>query len=266
MNFKCFLDDSKDQNQSKLLVSAGFLGLKEDWHRLTAEWKRALKKHGLRYFKTSEYKMLDGEFARFKSRAFPPPTGRQAASAIRSELQGVLRRNPRILGVGIAIPVEDYARVCSRPDAQGIFPGDPYQRALEGVLLEAVKLAKMVAGEDVRIGFVHDDGPDSALLRSVYEGFKVANPRTATHMDGFRPLCDRKNPPLQLADMVANFTLVVGLDWLTNGRQAKWATEMESNIGKLGVWTEHVMLSILKRNLIRRNRPVPVDLQGSEYG
>ncbi len=266
MLFHCFLDDSKDQNQSQLLVSAGFLGTKDDWHKLRVAWKKQLKKHGLEYFKTSEYKMLSGQFSRFKTAAFPPPTGRRAASEIRSDLQAVLRNNPRILGVGLAVPVDDYNKVCARPEAKGVFPGNLYQRALEGVLLEAVRLAHKLTGPNTRVAFVHDDGPDSAQLKAVYNGFKIANPKTAKSMVGFLPLCDKEHPPLQLADMVANFTLGVGLEWLTNGREAKWANEMQNNIGKLGIWTEHVMLSILKRNLIRLEKRVPTDLQAAEYG
>src|SRR5712691_6322885 len=87
MLFHCFLDDSKDQNQSKLLVSAGFLGTKDDWHHLRIAWKKRLKKDGLKYFKTSEYKMLEGEFARFKTAAYPSPNGRNKASQITNDLQ-----------------------------------------------------------------------------------------------------------------------------------------------------------------------------------
>jgi len=262
MLYHGFLDDSKDQNQSKLLVSAGFVGTKDAWHKLRVAWKKRLKKDGLKYFKTSEYKMLEGEFSQFKSTFYPPPTGREKAAEIRSDLQAILRNNPDIAAVGIAIPVDDYKKVCARPEAAEIFKGNPYQRALEGVMFETVKL---VSPQD-KVTFAHDDGPDFDVLRAVYEGFKIANPRTAESMAEFVPLCDKEHPPLQLADMVANFTLGVGLDWLVNGREVKWATEMESNIAKLGIWTEHVMLSILKRNLIRFGKPIPADLQGEEYG
>lgn len=265
MLFHCFLDDSKDQNQSKILVSAGFLGTKDDWHHLRVAWNKCLRKDGLKYFKTSEYKMLEGEFRRFKTSAYPPPTGRQQASKIRDDLQGILKKNPRILGVGEAIPIEDYNKVCARPEAQGIFPGSPYQRALEGVLLEAVTLAHKLS-PDSEVAFVHDDGADFDWLRAVYEGFKIVNPKTAKSMKGFLPSSDKEHPPLQLADMMANFTLGAGLEWLNNGRQAKWASQMSDNIGKLGIWNEHLMLHILKRNLIRKGLPVPLDLQAEEYG
>jgi hypothetical protein len=265
MLYHCFLDDSKDETQSKILVSAGFLGTKDDWHHLRVRWKKRLKKDGLKYFKTSEYKMLSGEFAKFKTAAYPVPSGRAKAAEIRSDLQSLLQREPGIAAVGIAIPVGDYEKVCARPEAADIFKGMPYQRALEGVMLETVKLMLRRSPQG-KVAFVHDDGPDFDVLRAVYEAFKILNPRTAESMAGFMPLSDKEHPPLQLADMIANFTLGVGLDYLGNGGEAKWATEMGNNIGKLGIWTEHVMLSILKRNLIRKGLPVPADLQAEEYG
>jgi len=266
MLYHCFLDDSKDQTQSKLIISAGFVGTKDDWHKLRVAWKKRLRKDGLKYFKTSEYKMLEGEFGQFKTAAYPPPTGRQKAAQIRSDLQQILKQNPRIAAIGNAVPVEDYARVMARPEADGIFFGNPYHRALDNVMLETVNLIHKLVGHNTKVAFVHDDGPDFDELRAVYEAFKIANPRTAESLAGFLPLSDKDHPPLQLADMVANYTLGVGQTWLENGREAKLATEMEENIGKLGIWTEHVMLSVLKHNLMRQGKPIPVDLQGEEYG
>jgi hypothetical protein len=262
----CFLDDSKDQNQSKLMVSAGFFAPQPDWSSFRMAWKSVLRKYGLEYFKSSEFNHLTGQFEKFrKDPSYPKPKGREEAKLIRSELQGVLRNHPKILGTGMCIPLDDYAKVCARPDANEIFTGNPYQRALEAVMLETVKMVRRIPGRNA-VAFVHDDGSDFDMLREIYNKFKVKNPKTAKYMAGFQPLDDKEHPPLQLADMIANFVLEVGLEWLSNGREAKWATEMEANIGKLGIWTEHVMLSILKRNLIRLGKPVPLDLQADEYG
>jgi hypothetical protein len=88
MLFRCFLDDSKDQEQSKVFSSAGFLGGKDDWIALRVLWEQCLKECGINYFKASEWKMLQGEFARFKTPAYPIPKGREAANKIRA-LEGV---------------------------------------------------------------------------------------------------------------------------------------------------------------------------------
>jgi hypothetical protein len=71
MVYQCFLDDSKDQNQSQMVISAGFFATKEDWGRLRSAWTTALRKEGIDYFKKSEYKMLEGQFKQFKTAAYP---------------------------------------------------------------------------------------------------------------------------------------------------------------------------------------------------
>lgn len=74
--------------------------------------------------------------------------------------------------------------------------------------------------------------------------------------------------PLQMADMIANNTLEVGLDRLSKGvaelDQARIA--MKENINLLGLWNEDYMLSVLKRNLVVRGRPIPLDLQPESVG
>lgn len=262
MLYQCFLDDSKDQHQQKLVISAGFYGDKDSWHGVRRSWRKCLRKHDIEYFKTSEYKMLRGQFASL--RTFPTPQGRDKASEIRAELLSILRRHPDIHGLGVTLPMEDFEKVCTRPDGE-IMRGLPYQRAFEGVLFEAVKLIRKLPGKNA-VAFVHDDGPDFNMLRTVYSGFKIANPKTAEFMAGFRPLSDKEHPPLQLADMIANLTLEIGTQWLADRRPLRGLKHMQENIRMLGVWDEHYMLSILKRNLIRFGKPIPLDLQADEYG
>ena len=121
MVFQCFLDDSKDQDQTKVFVSAGFLGTKDHWSELRVAWRKCLKEHEIDYFKTSEYKMLRGQFAKFKTAAYPPPTGREKANEIRDSLLAIPRNLGGIKGFGLVIPVEDYAKVCARPEAKDFF-------------------------------------------------------------------------------------------------------------------------------------------------
>jgi Protein of unknown function (DUF3800) len=265
MVYQYFLDDSKDQNQSQMVISAGFYGTKEDWGKLRGTWITCLKRDGLEYFKTSEYKMLDGQFRKFKTSAYPPPKGRQKASEIRSALLQILKGISGIQGVGVGIPIEDYEKVCSRPEADDFFPANPYRRALEGVLFESVKAIRQTPGKHM-VTFVHDNGEDYDALRGYYDQFKVANPKTAQFIAGFQALDDKKHPPLQLADMVANRSLELGLEWLANNRSPSVLREMVGNIHHFGTWTEHYMLSILKRNLKRLGRPIPLDLRSTDYG
>ena len=117
------------------------------------------------------------------------------------------------------------------------------------------------------VAFVHDNGPDFDELRAVYKGFLAVNPGIAKVCGGgFQPLDDKMHPPLQAADMIANFTLGVGQKWLAEGRTKQKKSEMKENIAKLGIWDTHYMLSILKHELTRWGKPIPLDLQSAEYG
>ena len=51
-------------------------------------------------------------------------------------------------------------------------------------------------------------------LAELYKQFKKLNKRTAKYLVGFSQLDDKVNPPLQAADLIANRTLEIGLDWI----------------------------------------------------
>jgi len=266
MVYHCFLDDSKDRHQTKLMVSAGFFGTKDDWSNLRAGWARILRKHGIEYFKSSEYYRLSGQFSKFKSGEYPPPRGREAAEQIRSELQAKLEQCPNIYGIGVMVLLEDYKRVLSRPEAQRVIPLDPYHTALDSVIYETVKAVNRRPGPNV-VAFVHDDGPDFASLEVSYRKFRDKNPKTARSLGGFAGLDDRQHPPLQAADMVSNYAMQLGLKALAKGGTALTAVckEMTANIRKLAYWDENYILSYLKSQLVHRKLPIPIDLQDERY-
>ena len=264
MVYHCFLDDSKDQNQSKLMVSAGFFGTKEEWGGLRVAWKKVLKAHGLEYFKSSEYYSLTKQFAQFKTDEYPKPKGREAAQEIRSELQAVIQQHRGIRGVGISVLLEAYGRVYARPEAKGVLPGNPYEAALDSVMYETAKIIRARPGRNM-VAFVHDDGDEFDGLRSAYRKFTEVNPSIAKFMGGFQPLDDKLHPPLQAADMVANYNLQLGLEGLASGNMKANVQEMRQNINLLGFWDEGFILAVLKRNLISKGNPIPVDLQSKEY-
>jgi hypothetical protein len=268
MIYDCFLDDSKDEKQEHIVLSAGFFGTKQEWGNMRAQWGKILRDEGIEYFKTSEFKSLDGQFERFHDEVkYPTPVGRDEARRIKAALQDVMKRHSLIRGIGITIPVADYNEVCARPEAQGVMFGSPYHRALESVMHETVKVVRsMPGGNNNRVAFVHDEGSDSGELYKVYLNFKTNNPNTAKFMAGFSSLDDKIHPPLQAADMLANNTLSIGMEWLKENRAVEKQIEMQSSIQKLGIWDTHFMLSVLKRNLPRHGKVIPLDLQRPDYG
>jgi len=98
--------------------------------------------------------------------------------------------------VGRVIPVEDYQKVCARPEAQEFFAAKPYRRALEGILNEVARGIEGLPGKHA-IAYVHDDGEDFDELRHYYNDYKAINKRHAKLMAGFMPLNDKEHPSLQ---------------------------------------------------------------------
>lgn len=266
MTFTCFLDDSKDRSQEVAVVSAGFVGTKDDWEQLRSSWKATLKKHGLEYFKSSEYYGLSGQFAKFRSAEYPCPKGREAAQQMRSELQAVLGNHPRIRGLGVLIVINDFHRVMSRPEARGIIPPNPYHIAFNSVLDRTVKNVVSWSKHGV-VAFVHDSGPDYASLRSSYEEFKKRNPNRARRIAGFSPMDDKEHPELQAADMMANYAMQRSVEAIEKGDGNLRATveEMKANIHELNYWDEDYLLSYLKHILTEYKKPIPEYLQDTKY-
>lgn len=260
MLFHCFLDDSKDKSQTQVYISAGFIGIEDDWKAFRILWNEILSTNKIRYFKSSEYNWLEGEFSRFKTDAYPRPSGRQAAKKIKDELLGTARCFTHIRGVGIAIPVPIYRKVCRLEDAKLFFDTpDLYRRALEGVFNETIKQIELLPGENAVL-FVHDEGPDWDQLDAYYREYRIRNPRHAKKMAGFVPLDDKRHPPLQLADALANQSVGDGTEWLANG-QVTLEDEKEFNLCKLGVWDEATMLRLLRHTLKTRGLPISEELE-----
>ncbi len=264
MVYNCFLDDSKDHDQTKVMVSAGFFGTKEDWGSLRLSWQKILNNHNMEYFKSSEYYHLKGQFEQFKKH--PKPKGREAAQEVRKELQAVLERHPNIHGVGVLILLEDYYKALSRPEAQGVLPQNPYHTALNSVMYETVRMVKSRPGHNM-VAFVHDDGPDYDSLRSSYEHFRKGNPKTAKVLGGFLPLDDRIHPPLQAADMVSNYAMQRGVDALQKSDDSLKTIfeEMTVNVKKVGYWDEDYILYALKTLLKKGGKTIPLDLLTEKY-
>jgi hypothetical protein len=257
---QCFLDDSKDANQSKMLVCAGFVGERSDWISFRSGWSKQLKEAGIDYFKTSEYKMLTGQFEKF--RQLPPPHGRNAARAIRDNLLSIIHSYENLRWVGVCVPMDEWNSVASRPEATGVLE-HAYHRAIESIWVETVRrgFRRSRRHRHSCVAFVHDDGPDYPELSALYTAFRKLNPITAKYMVGFAGLDDKLTPPLQAADLVANHTLEIGMKWLDNGKTVKDQSELQSSMGFLAVWREDYAKAVLHHELKRKGLPIPADLE-----
>jgi len=104
------LDESVDRLQRHAYVVAALLTSQQNWSSIERAWKKRLEKDGLTYFKTSEYRGLNGEFSRFKNEElYPKPTGRKAAREILNDLKLILKSED-LVGLGLAINLQDYRK------------------------------------------------------------------------------------------------------------------------------------------------------------
>ena len=258
MVYFSYLDDSKDRGAHRVMVSAGFYATQPAWASFRTDWNKTLAKHNLNYFKSSECHSVSGEFAQFRAAlgSYAKQDERDRARKVRDELQLVLSQHPAIRGIGVAVQLEDYRRLASHPEALNVLPRDPYKAALSSVMFETVTHMRKVSRNSV-VSFVHDLGDDFEVLRGCYRAFRDMNRGTARFMGGFSAMDDKTNPALQAADLIANHTTFL-MGKKLDSKNA--LIEMGDNISRLGYWDEKYVAAILKNGLIKRGKPIPLDL------
>lgn len=205
MLFRAYIDDSADKRQKTVMVAGALVATHREWTDFSVEWKKQLRVAGLKYFRSTEYYSLTGEFARFRDRSkYPPPLGRRAATALRSRLETLLNPN-RMRGLVSIVPVQTYLTFRSSvPGAVERLPDDVYSAALLSMFLECACMVRERIPGQHRLAFVCDDSPKAPIYSQVYSTFKEKNPGVAGIMEGMVHVDDKKHPPLQAADMIAS--------------------------------------------------------------
>lgn len=245
MVYDAFIDDSKDRYAEIVVVSGIFIGDRERWGHLRTKWNKRLEKEGMKYFKSSEYYGLRGEFRKFQSQSeYPPPTGREAAKCVFDDLEAIIKES-NLMSLGIVIPVNAYNEVMAMPEAQGKIPTRPYSLALNSGFFEAIKAINRNPGKHT-VTFVHDDDERFPEYRSLYDEFRKKNPKTARQMGGFNSLDDKKNPPLQAADLAANVTCNFAKQWLEDKSEAS-LQRLRSTMYMIGIWDKNYILAVLRQ-------------------
>ncbi len=256
--YECYLDDSKDGRQEIAYVCAGFYGTKKTWNRFNRAWDKQLKAEGIEYYKSSEFKSLTKQFARFKK--LPEPYGRETATQVKERLERIAYDCHGLHGVGVAVPKADHDAVLSHDSAELVFPKKYiYHRAFEWTLLKATELA-CKSKENRAIAFAHDDEDDFNELRDLYRSFKKTNPKFAYHMCGFQPLDDKVTPALQIGDMLANSVMGTSVAFITGKEGAAQSRIFMNDQTKLYVWSRELGEKMLLREMAKRKIPVPQSL------
>ena len=124
-----------------------------------------------------------------------------------------------------------------------------YEDAAFQLLIHALvtRLKTEFKGKNYQIGFIHDESAKSEKLEASYRCFKKRHPHLADCMRNFTSLDDKKNPSLQMADLMAD----VGRDMISR-KIDNPAFDIAPRVGINGsvfvvdCWQEDGMLRIVR--------------------
>ena len=217
--YRSYMDDSKDQKQEDIVTVGAVIAAHGDWAAIRKKWNARLKRDGLKYFRSTEYYSLRGEFDVFRHPVkYPKPKGSEAAKALRDDLEAILRG--QAVGIGVAIPLKLYHEFRQTvPGAAEKFGGDALYSALQSAMIECGWLVKDQMPLDKkerpnRLALVYDKEDRAVLYASAFDDFQKRNPILGEMMDGLVALDDKLHPPLQAADMMASLTKELSLPLL----------------------------------------------------
>ena len=159
------------------MVAGALMGTHRQWVDLSKDWRKRLKRDGLKYFRSTEYNSLTGEFYRYRDAVkYPKPMGGDAATALRNDLDELIKKY-QIVGVASVIPLAMFREVIMEEGLMSTFNPNPFSAAMQTVMRECALIAREHLSVDAgnRVAFVCDDGPSSALLSAAYAEFKNKN-------------------------------------------------------------------------------------------
>ncbi|MBA2680558.1 MAG: DUF3800 domain-containing protein [Ktedonobacteraceae bacterium] len=248
--WRVYIDDSADGKKQSHVVAGALIGRKAGWHLFDKNWRKALKKRPrLEYFHQKEYSASDGEFFQFRNQVlWPRPKGREAMSAKRDLLRGILL-DASIVALGVTVTIPDYERVKqTHPRAKYFMSRDAFDWALQSVIFECAKAVKRVES-DARIAFVSDNSTSAARYTDIYTSFKRRNPIIAKSMLGIAHLDDKDWPGLQAADMIASTTKQI-VDHYNEDGSITAEVPLFDKFYTVGNVTEEYLLAVLNNQTI----------------
>lgn len=251
MLYRAFIDDSADERRQIVMVAGALIGSHEQWRKVRRKWRETLRRSGIRYFRSTEFNSLRGEFAKFRDPIkYPKPKGSLAATALRDQLESILRDH-NIMALASSIPLEMFHDVIATYNLLEDFNPDPFAAAMQTVMNESALLVRdEFPGKNNRIAFVCDDGPDSVKLTKIYASFKRKNTNLQDVIGGLVHLDDKKHPPLQAADMVASLGKEITLKHLQSGSPVK-LPRMEGVFYKIYPWNRETVKQLASMTILQ---------------
>jgi hypothetical protein len=263
MLLRTYIDDSADETQEKAVVAGAYVGFYHQWNKLQTRWKARLKRDGIKYFRSSDYYSLRGEFSRFKdSVKYPKPQGSQAAAAMLNDLESIIQATG-VMGLAVCVDMAAYREIrANKLHAAEIFPEDAFEMAVQWLIKGCAELVrdefKGFQGQR-RIAFVCDESSSAPRISRVYSGFKAVHSDLAEYMAGLVHQDDQRFPQLQAADLMAHLAKGRFIDWLNdpNGEIFTSKPQMRKRLERLSVhyiaaWNREHMLDVLANEIKAR--------------
>jgi hypothetical protein len=215
---RVFIDDSSDQRQEKVVLAGAFVGWYHQWSQLQKEWKKRLKQDGLRYFRSTECRSLQGEFFKFRDETnYPKPHGRRAANKIRDDLDAIIHKSG-VMGIAACVPMQAYNTLRAiEPHAAEIFPEDAFEVALQAVFQLCYETVQNEMRKEIgpqKVALICDDGPSAPRIAKMFEQFLERNPAYGDVLESLVHRDDKKLPQLQSADLMAHLAKDRFSEWL----------------------------------------------------
>ncbi|MHB8217080.1 MAG: DUF3800 domain-containing protein [Candidatus Sulfotelmatobacter sp.] len=207
----CYIDDSADAQQKTVYSVAGFVAESAVWFEVSRLWSMRLESEGLDYFRTWECVNLEGEFQRKLVDRHGLTTARVIADAVLRDLKQLVATS-NLYAYCMGVLMDDYKRVSSEPDGEIVLNKDPYVFAHQmfiGIVLSEVRKFPY----EQMIAFHYDEHSKAGMFQRSWEGYKECNPNWAKSAGVLEPLDDKKNIPIQIADLLAHTTTRMFLKW-----------------------------------------------------
>jgi len=157
-----------------------------------------------------------------------------------------------IQGFGLGVNLEHFREVAAMPEAHDNPNWNPdyydvgFQMII-GRIADILVRIQAGTGEHHVAGFVCDESPKSRKIENSYHRFKKKHPDLAEHMRGISHLDDKINPPLQMADLMADVAREMVTEWLDLGDPSKQAScPLPGSVMEVKIWDRDGMIKQVK--------------------
>ena len=201
-----YLDESKDGQEKRVFVIAGYIGHDEDWDQLWTKWSRLLKTFAIPEFHASDCEK--------GSKRFFGMSKKRRESIQREFIHLLSDTENGLAGHLSAIELEPYVRLRPRfKSARKIPPGlaisgsldDPYYLGLQLAVERIARGAALVLPPEEKIEFVFDESALGGRVPSLFDSIKNAKNLGAwtSRLGGVQLRSSAECLPLQAADLWA---------------------------------------------------------------